>query len=1140
MVGVLTATCAYAQAPAGADGSKSAGEHADAPTVKPSNSPDSRKSPAAAASVPRSLEVLDPSAENPFSPQPGSLVRFEWKDGRIVWAPYGAWYEDFVEFLRKRSTAGRNLPDFSINSVSLDGSADDETATLTARIELQIERETGPLKIPVAMPEGYVVPPGWRHVGPGEFRPPVPANRATGHTVSIRGKGLHTLFVPIVVPLRRQLDQRHLQLTIPASAASQIRLRVPKPRTEVRPIEGAYVPPAKSDEKGTLIEAFGLKGQFDLAWQSPNDEPQARPVFDVFNKCTLGMEGNQVLLNVLQSIDPKQGNLSSVKVRVPVGFRLIAAQQMYVADAKKFGPQDIDANGSLRMDLKPIGSGRIELRWELEARPLPNTTLTLQAFEVEGARSETGDVSIIPIEGFHFDYRGGTNVRRINVSTLGVGLAESAYSFSQPFRLELGLAEVRPQFSVDPVLFLLLSEQRTELSAQFRIQVHQGAVRELSFQWPDWKRQGWTVEQLPESAEIVGAESKDSTAGNTLRFRLNAGRRGSEFVLAFRAARPMPKGESFPITLPVLAGSLRPASTLVIADAENVKSVLEPQSDTVVQPLAPEPQDPASLPESFRGLRRHALRIESASQAFDASVAIEPQEIDTESLTHISVEESRLQVLQQITFQVSYERLAEVALVLPKELKRTDVQFFVDRNEPASATVPSWTAPDPRSEQQARIAFVQPRIGTFAIFAKYFVPLTEPSPTEMSTDVSVPFLRSRDGAFKGARVELRTRDETDVEVKDEDWSPQIAMDDTSTHAWTASGDKSQIPLRLIRTGVGAAPGLRIGKAVVRSAVDLLGTVQTTAQYRIESPVSSIALVLPRGASQPQFSLNGVPLKPDRVREIRPDTKEFRVEIGASTAEGPRVLSVNYSEPNRSPCGLLAVHHLDAPTLPEGTAIDTMAWEVAFPYEQFLFLTPFGFSPEFRWQRDFVFWSRKPTQAAANLDGWLGTVAPRTERDRNLYAFSRFGAARTIVVGSMAQSFVLFAGAGLALVGSFLLLKVRLTRSLLTLFVVAFCISTLSLWYPEAVRLLIQPALLGGLLAAGAAIFDERMQRRRLPFLLAMPSPIDFAATAASPSSLERVIVGGVGGGDAEAPTVSRPPNDPEGGLALRMEVGSSR
>ena len=164
-------------------------------------------------------------------------------------------------------------------------------------------------------------------------------------------------------------------------------------------------------------------------------------------------------------------------------------------------------------------------------------------------------------------------------------------------------------------------------------------------------------------------------------------------MVSFRAVRPIPaKGKTFLLTLPVVDASVRPASALVVADAENIKSTLEPIAETATRPIPPERREALPVPEPFRGLRQIALRIDSAVQAFDAKVVVEKQEIETEATAHLEVQEGRLQVTERISYHVAYERLAEATLVLPKELKRGDVQFYLDRNDSDIETIPSWTA----------------------------------------------------------------------------------------------------------------------------------------------------------------------------------------------------------------------------------------------------------------------------------------------------------------------------------------------------------------------------------------------------------------------------------------------------------------
>ena len=306
--------------------------------------------PAAPGAAPRRT-----SRHDCITPQPGDIIWLRNKEGQLVPTVFGLRMEQFLEFLRSKNS-DRNEPDYSISSISLTGSCDDELAHLTAKIDIQVERDGVWLAVPIALADTFLVPPGMRQTGPGEFSAGS-FDRVTGYTVYVRGKGLHEISMPLLVPIRRQLNQRHLQLTIPSAAGTQLSLRVPKAGCQVKPIEGAHVYPTAVPH-GTRIEAFGLKGQFDLAWDIPIDEPEARTVFDVASKLTLGMEGVRIQLHAVQTIDPKQGTVSAVRVRMPTGFATISGQQKDVADARKYTAADLDSSGFIKVALKPAASGQ--------------------------------------------------------------------------------------------------------------------------------------------------------------------------------------------------------------------------------------------------------------------------------------------------------------------------------------------------------------------------------------------------------------------------------------------------------------------------------------------------------------------------------------------------------------------------------------------------------------------------------------------------------------------------------------------------------------------------------------------------------------------------------------------------------------
>jgi hypothetical protein len=96
-------------------------------------------------------------------------------------------------------------------------------------------------------------------------------------------------------------------------------------------------------------------------------------------------------------------------------------------------------------------------------------------------------------------------------------------------------------------------------------------------------------------------------------------------------------------------------------------------------------------------------------------------------------------------------------------------------------------------------------------------------------------------------------------------------------------------------------------------------------------------------------------------------------------------------------------------------------------------------------------------------------------------------------------------------------------------------SAIALWFPAPVQLLLQPAVLGLLLAVVAASINSALlQEKRVP-VLTLSSPSDFNARLSSLSSVESVPARGPG---SEDPTVVRPVASPDREAMTAPESGS--
>ena len=80
----------------------------------------------------------------------------------------------------------------------------------------------------------------------------------------------------------------------------------------------------------------------------------------------------------------------------------------------------------------------------------------------------------------------------------------------------------------------------------------------------------------------------------------------------------------------------------------------------------------------------------------------------------------------------------------------------------------------------------------------------------------------------------------------------------------------------------------------------------------------------------------------------------------------------------------------------------------------------------------------------------------------------------------------------------------MTRNMLALLLIAFGVSILSLWFMEPIQLLLQPAILGGVLAILASLIDLKSRRPTLnPFpttVVPLPLPLNPLEPSALPGA----------------------------------------
>ena len=1047
---------------------------------------------------------------------PGDFIYLPDESGKLVPVPVDANLRDYLQSRNENKQSPETKePAFAFTSVEVAGTAQAAVANLAVTLGIKVNRDEA-VRIPLGFKEGTLR--DHSHDGPGDAFPDEFNRETTGYTWWFQGRGLHKLVLAMSVPVQAQLPSQRLQLTLPQAAIRSLKLTVPVPlaRLTVKAPENTALATKAAGDNAAEIELFGIGGRLDLAWQATPVEADAKPVLQAKTAIHAELVGETVLLNAEQHIHALHGNFSELSIRLPPKFQLVSIE------GSEYKTHELTGDGHVRVMLTGPTTGPVKLQWWLESEPRqPGEALIVEGFDVAGAHQQDGEISISAFDGYRVARRDADSrfVYRIPpVNSQDESPATRAYRFrAQPFRLALDLQQVEPEYTADAQYFLLLSADRTDLDAIFNYQVFSGAVQEVEVDWPALKSQGWTVES-PKGQDLVERVDFDESRSK-LRVVLSQ-RKTGDFTVALKARRKV-NGEQQPFDLQLPRAAVRGSALLVVANGDNVKADVVPAGGTIARPIPPDQTVALNPPPGFDSLSQQKFALDSDTYDFSASVTAHARLIKTETVASVKLDGNKLLVSQQVLYDVSYERLSQVRLVVPRPL-RARVDFRTNDGVPLN---PDWSGFDVGNSKQVHLLLPEARLGTFGLTAQFVVELAAESLAQKTIAAAVPLIRSADAEYSTVQFEYQRNELFDVALHDGSWEPRFPS--ASASIWSTAEPKAEIAIDLLRTHAGPAQSYTVRKVLVRTAIDHDGFARSRAQYRIAGDAADLTLFIPDGIEVEGLWWGSRPMAPgDEVRELNASPRTMQLTPRDAAADKEQLLTVNFRSKAASPLGWSDMQRFDSPHFPADVWVEQTAWDVVLPYDQHLFTRPRGFTPQWQWQRDLVFWSRMPRGPFADLDQWIVAVDGPPARDDlslgNSYVFSRFGPVTEIAFSSMSRSLVVLFGAGLALAVGFLLLRIPAARNVLTLLVAVFLVALIQMWQRVPVQLLLQPAIFGFLLAVGAALIEKSFKRDVGTAVLTLSTPSDFVIPSTSTSSVRSPAAA-----DTGSPNAFRQPGAPE-------------
>jgi hypothetical protein len=1000
-----------------------------------------------------------------------------------------------LDLLQPADDEGTDVPDYFISKLNLEGAVVNDWAELSARIDLRLIAADRWLRVPLRFDQGLLL--SHEYEGDGEAAPAVGPGE-NGLTWMFRGQGRHSLTLSLRVPLRRTSSGSQLQLSLPQRSeffSGELRLTLP-PESFVEPSDTLH--PLSGSETKDELHALLPGDRIDVRWRPLVEE--TTPITRSVTTSTVRLRNDVVQYTARQELRLRAGGLSHVEVRVPSGG-FLRVQPVRLNDTsgteRAVVPQPTDREGWVRVPLEGVAGTLVRLDWLFEM-PFDETThqLTIDGLELAGTDEQSGTISI---EGFdrHLLTRrpdAVEGVTRIGVDDLPAAgtLANLAYRIQTGnYRLVLDVDPIESTFRVTPIYVLELSRSRVRLSSRFLMSIDQGQVDALTLVWPQYDQQGWVVEPLAiGGGDIRRDEVGDGTAlpqgqtppenGLSRWLLMPTSPLTNQTQTGFNAERtlsPVDDRAEISLSFPQASGTRTLPGICIVTTADEVEAEVRAGPGTVLREQRDVPESVRQLLENLGDQARSVFTLqkesEDAATTIDVSLQVRDLQVSARSVVRVQQIETDPQVTQQIEFDVDFGRLSSARLQVPADIVERIPEEF--RDEWLSCQLDGERLPADWRGNLVELTFPQRRRGTFQIALAG--PYSRAALQEATSRVRVPVISLADRPFDTLRLVVPTNGTAKVGLDDDRWTPVPTA--VGSEEWITSSVVDSVEIALDHTLENIPQQVTIPVAWIRSHIDAAGNIRTMSQYQLQADLSRLVVRVPVGPALPRFEWNGEALPARSIRPLTEMAGQYLIELPERLDDG--WLGITFVLQSR-PLGWGQATPLEFPSFGQEVKLEQTFWDLHLPLTQYLLLQPEGLSPKFEWTRSGLVWRRESVSDVPQMRSRFvagGARGPEQTDSSNAYSFETLGVMQNVTVHTTNNALLVFVGAGLTLLVSFLVLKVPGARNLWLWLSVGTLLAVASLWYLDVILLLLQPAAWGLVLPLVAVLFDRGPDRRPL-------------------------------------------------------------
>jgi len=1014
----------------------------------------------------------------------------------------------------------------------MEGEVTGDRAIITAQIDVDVNRDDRlgdgqgeAHDVPLRLTQAHVL--SKEYTGPGREGPVVDRPVEDGIVWRFMGFGTHHLKLKMWVPVRQSPAGRQLILslpTMPPGFDAQLNLSIPGPLIVIRGSNDLSV--LSNERVGELnrISADVRGPRLDMTWSEPPDVQTS--FLQATTSVTLRREGDRVIATAEQVLVPENVGVKEAEIKLPDGFDLDEVTGPLVKGHEAV----VGRSGVQKIRFRETSGERVDLNWILSAPfPANGGTLQFDGLVVQDARSQAGRIQLQDFPGYQMVPRPGQFVRRAAPNSPNT---VEAFEFTkQPFRIAWDVQRVASKFSVRPRHLLFIGTTQMVLESRFRIQTDSGSLDQVELGWDSAMAEGWRLDPASVTGQAVVPTNGDQLSQNgRLQVSWTTPQSGS-FEVSLRFIRPVSSGmQSARVSLPRLRGSRSQSADLLVAAEDQLEVKLSSVSGV-------------ELPSSVADLRRLEGVAAALVSQIQRAVSLDPDQfqVDLSWKTQTRIVEAdaelelrratdgRVRVQQTVRFQSRYGRLSAVRFQLPKSLAA-----MIPAGAAGSAiglTIDGQAMKPVIRDGIVEAQLSEPRLGEILATLEYSIPLTTNSPQS----TVVPVLMSLDAKFPSIRVRIPEGEPLRVPPTAEGWQPVPTSPNATVWVTTTS---MQVPV-VLDADLTTSPRFSVDQAFYRTRYDNAGQIEGVCELHWAGDVRGLPVNLPPDTEFLGAMYNGRKLDPTQGQVVSDPANPSQIQFRFPPAPDGSRLALWYRSNQASGFSHRDLRTVQLPQLPKDVSVVRSTWELELPAGRHLFIGPADLTPEHQWRRSGLLWFRTPTtryvaeREAATVEARLLTTVSSSDQ---VYAFSSIGPIEAPRFQSMTRSLILMLGAGLTLALGFLFWSLPVTRNMLTLLLIAFGVSLLSLWFLEPIQLLLQPAALGAVLAILASLIDLKSRQPSMTAFPASVLPIPLSTPGSHPSEAVAATAG-------RGSSVSRHRSSPLTPTAIyqpdQSEVGSS-